>query len=406
MSGPRTPTPDPGRSIRVRTLLAAALALPVVLATSVLSDPGGTLLLLSYGIPGLVLAVRRPRQPIAWLLLLMAIGLALGTARVTASLEDLLAGTADPLGEFTAWANGTGWVFVLAGLMGIALVFPSGSFPTGPWGRVGRLLIATTIPVVILLVGGPVTNVTVPGYPSGVDVPNPYALPFLAGVPVAPGFNLLLWLVLVVPSIIAGLSLVARFRKSTGQERLQYRWLASALALVFIGSLGWALLTNALRLDLPLLAAGIVALTYPAIPIAVVVAVLRYRLYEIDRLVSRSLGWGLATATIVAVFVGAVLALQAALQGVTQSGTFAVAASTLLAFALFQPVRRRVQALVDRRFDRPRLEAERILAGHGERLRHETDLERIEVGVLDTVSETLRPTSATVWIRHARAHSP
>ena len=165
-------------------------------------------------------------------------------------------------------------------------------------------------------------------------------------------------------------------------------------------------MTNALRLDVPLLAAGIVALTYPAIPIAVVVAVLRYRLYEIDRLVSRTLGWGLATATIVAVFVGAVLALQAALQGVTQSGTLAVAASTLLAFALFQPVRRRVQALVDRRFDRPRLEAERILAGHGERLRHETDLERIEVGVLDTVSETLRPTSATRVDPPARAHGP
>jgi divalent metal cation (Fe/Co/Zn/Cd) transporter len=146
--------------------------------------------------------------------------------------------------------------------------------------------------------------------------------------------------------------------------------------------------------------------SYPAIPVAVVIAVLRYRLYEIDRLVSRSLGWALATATIVAVFVGAVLALQAALSGVTQSGTLAVAVSTLLAFALFQPVRRRVQALVDRRFDRPRLEAERILAGHGERLRQETDLERIETGVLDTVSDTLRPTSASVWIRHARAHGP
>jgi len=133
---------------------------------------------------------------------------------------------------------------------------------------------------------------------------------------------------------------------------------------------------------------------------------LRYRLYDIDRLVSRTLGWGIATATIVAVFVGAVLALQTALSGVTQSGTVAVAASTLLAFALFQPVRRRVQALVDRRFDRPRLEAERILAGHGERLRHETDLETIEVGVLETVSETLRPTSATVWIRSAGTHLP
>ncbi len=107
-------------------------------------------------------------------------------------------------------------------------------------------------------------------------------------------------------------------------------------------------------------------ISYPAIPIAVVVAVLRYRLYEIDRLVSRTLGWGLATATVAGVFVVAVLALQAALADVTQAQTLAVAASTLLAFAVFQPVRSRVQALVDRRFDRPRVEAERSVADYAE----------------------------------------
>jgi hypothetical protein len=215
-----------------------------------------------------------------------------------------------------------------------------------------------------------------------------------------------LWTSLFVLNLVGLVSLLARFRRSSGLERLQYRWLAWAVLLVAVANLVWATITSVLRLDVALLAAVIVALSYPAIPIAVVVAVLRYRLYDIDRLVSRTLGWALATTAIVAVFVGAVLALQAALSGITQSGTLAVAVSTLLAFALFQPIRRRVQALVDRRFDRPRLEAERIIAGHGERLRHETDLERIEVGVLDTVSETLRPTSAGVWIRRASAHGP
>ncbi|HKF85612.1 MAG TPA: hypothetical protein VKB30_07490 [Candidatus Limnocylindrales bacterium] len=399
-------TPRAARLARVRTLLAGVLALPVVLATARLSDAGGVLLLLSYGVPGLVLAVRRPRQPIAWLLLLMAIGLGLGTARVSATVAELLAGTADALGEFTAWANGTGWVLVFVGLIGIALVFPSGAFPTGRWGRVGRLLIATTLPVVVLLVGGPVINVTLPGYASGVDVPNPYALPFLAGAGMPPGFTTLLWLVLLVPSLVAGMSLVARFRESTGQARLQYRWLASALALVGIGSVAWALVTNVLRLDVPLLAAGIVGLTYPAIPIAVVVAVLRYRLYEIDRLVSRTLGWALATAAVVAMFVVAVLGLQAALAGITQGATLAVAASTLLAFAAFQPVRARVQAFVDRRFDRPRLEAERSLAAYGERLQHEVDLATLTRDVEGTVAETLRPTAATLWIRPARPGRP
>jgi hypothetical protein len=406
MTAPRMPATDSARAIRVRTLLVAALALPMVLPTAVLSDAGGILLMLSYLVPGLILVVRRPRQPIAWLLLLMAMGLALGTARVTASLPNLQAGTAGPLGEFTAWANGTGWVLVFAGLIGIALVFPSGSFPTGRWGRVGWLLIATSIPLVTVLLGGPVINVTLPGYPSGVDIPNPYVLPFLAGLPMPPGLNVLLWLGLLVPSFVAGLSLVARFRVASGQERLQYRWLASALALVGIGSVAWALVTNVLRVDVPLLAAAIVALTYPSIPIAVVVAVLRYRLYEIDRLVSRTLGWGLATASVVGMFVVAVLGLQAALSGITQGQTLAVAASTLLAFAAFQPIRSRVQALVDRRFDRPRLEAERSLAAYVERLQHEVDLATLTRDVEATVGATLRPSSAGLWIRSAHGQGP
>ena len=165
-------------------------------------------------------------------------------------------------------------------------------------------------------------------------------------------------------------------------------------------------MTNVLRLDVPLLAAGIVALTYPAIPIAVVVAVLRYRLYEIDRLVSRTLGWGLATAAVIGMFVVAVLGLQAALSGITQGQTLAVAASTLLAFAAFQPIRSRVQGMVDRRFDRPRLEAERSLAAYVERLQHEVDLATLTRDVEATVGATLRPSSAGLWIRTAHPPPP
>ena len=387
-----------------------AAALPIVaaglllVAAVVLTDAGGVLLVLSYGVPGVVLALRRPGQPIAWLLLVMAIGLLLGTTRVTAPLDQLLTGTADAREEFTAWANGTGWVFVFAGFMGVSFTFPTGSLPTGRWRAVSMVVGGLFVAVAGTLMLGPVINVTVPGAPFGVDVPNPYAVRPFASMTLPP--SAFLWTALFVLNLVGLVSLLARFRRSIGLERLQYQWLAWAVLLVAVANVLWVIVTNILRVQFAPLAALIVAISYPAIPVAIVVAVLRYRLYDIDRLVSRTLGWGIATATVVAVFVGAVLALQAALSGVTQSGTLAVAGSTLLAFALFQPVRRRVQALVDRRFDRPRLEAERILAGHGERLRHETDLERIEVGVLDTVSETLRPSSATVWIRRAGAHGP
>ncbi len=387
------------RRHRVASALALAAAGALLVAAVVLTDAGGVLLVLSYGLPGVVLALRRPGQPIAWLLLLMALGLLLGTTSVTAPLDQLLTGRADARGEFTAWANGVGWVFVFAGFLGLSLTFPTGSLPTGRWRSVSMVVGGLFAVIAGAIMFGPVVNVTVPGAPVGVDVPNPYALRPFATLTLPP--NVLLWTALFILDLVGLVSLLTRFRRSAGLERLQYRWLAWAVLLVAVANVLWVIVTTILRVEDALLAAVIVAISYPAIPVAVVIAVLRYRLYDIDRLVSRTLGWGIATAAIVVLFVGAVLALQAALSSVTQSGTLAVAASTLLAFAIFQPMRRRVQALVDRRFDRPRLEAERILAGHGERLRHETDLERIEVGVLDTVSETLRPTSAAVWIRGA-----
>jgi hypothetical protein len=135
--------------------------------------------------------------------------------------------------------------------------------------------------------------------------------------------------------------------------------------------------------------------------VAVAIAVLRYRLYEIDRLVSRTLGWGIATAAVVTGFALLVLSLQASLAGVTQGGTVAVAASTLLAAAAFQPVRTRVQAVVDRRFDRPRLEAEGNLAAYGERLQQEVDIDALVRDVEDTVARTIRPSATGIWIRGA-----
>jgi hypothetical protein len=208
-----------------------------------------------------------------------------------------------------------------------------------------------------------------------------------------------LYAVLFLLSVVSFVSFFARFRGSTGVERLQDRWLAWALALAGVGTATWALLVIVIKVDLVLLANGVVLLTYPALPIAIVIAVLRYRLFDIDRLVSRSLGWGIATAAVVAVFALAVLALQAALNGITQGQTIAVAASTLLAAAAFQPVRRRVQAVIDARFDRPRLEAERSLAAYGDRLQQEVDIETLTRDVEETVSRTLRPSAARIWIR-------
>jgi hypothetical protein len=383
---------DPG--LRVRAAVAIVIAIPVLVVVAWLADPGAVVLVWAYMITGFLLVVRRPRQPVAWMLILAAAGLALGSMHVAATVEDLEAGTADAVGAFTAWANGVGWNLVFAGFTGIGLLFPTGSMPRGRWGVVAYAVVIAFVPVALANTFGPSISINLSGYAGPVSIPNPAGWAPGAGDEASS-----LFAVLFVLTVVAQVSLLARFRVSTGVERLQYRWLVYALLLVVVATFFWAFVVLVLHVDSPLVANIVVLFSYPAVPVAVVIAVLRYRLYDIDRLVSRSLGWGLATAAVVGVFAVVVLALQAALTGITQGGTVAVAASTLLAAAAFQPIRSRVQAVVDRRFDRPRLEAERSLAAYGERLQHEVDLATLASEVEETVVRTLRPSSAGLWIR-------
>ena len=198
-------------------------------------------------------------------------------------------------------------------------------------------------------------------------------------------------------------SIVARYARSNGVERLQLRWLVTGLASVTIavpvGFLLFALFGSAIE-DFAWLPAT-VAFALP--PIAIGIAVTRYRLYEIDRLISRTIGWAIVTGVLVAVFAAMVVGLQAILAGLTQGQTLAVAASTLVAFALFQPVRRRVQSAVDHRFDRARYDGERIVDAFAVQLRLEVDLGRVSAGLLAAAHSTVRPETASVWLRGGRA---
>jgi divalent metal cation (Fe/Co/Zn/Cd) transporter len=160
----------------------------------------------------------------------------------------------------------------------------------------------------------------------------------------------------------------------------------------------------ALRTDGPPIAQSTTLVAYAGIllmPIAIGVAVLRYRLYEIDRIISRTIGWALVTGVLVAVFAGTVVGLQAILTGFTQGQTLAVAASTLIAFVLFQPVRRRVQSVVDRRFNRARYDAEGTAAAFAERQRDQVDIAGLKVDLTGTIDSALHPRALGVWIRHS-----
>jgi hypothetical protein len=197
--------------------------------------------------------------------------------------------------------------------------------------------------------------------------------------------------------VAASVSLVARWRAGDRLVRTQLKWIAFSgsvlgvtTALYVLSFFAWGVAT------LPIIGT---ALAFSILPVSVAMAVLRYRLYEIDRIISRTVGWALVTGILVAVFAGLLIGLQAVLAPVTSNNTLAVAGSTLLAAALFAPLRGRIQRAVDRRFDRSRYDGERLLVGFANRLRDEVDLAAIANDVRRVAVETVRPASTGVWLR-------
>jgi hypothetical protein len=340
------------------------------------------------GSVGLLIRLRRPDNRIGMLMLLGPLlmlsgfgGYAIGAYRAEA------VGTSDLLGGLAAaWGGAAVVPGIFLTYPAVVILFPSGHLPSQRW----RLVMA---PVVVLLIGGSLLTLVTPM--SGDTLPaNPLAIGGLSADvnAIATGVSTL---ALVASVLLAVAAVVVRFRHAVGVERQQLKWLVASVALAgvlfpfsFLTEIGPAGL-----IDVASVAA--VAL----VPAAIGVAILRYRLYEIDRLVSRTLAWALVTGVLVTVFVMLVVGLQAALTGFTQGQTLAVAASTLVALALFQPLRRRVQRVVDRRFDRARYDGERVAAAFAERLRDQVDLASVERDLSATAQRALSPASSTVWVR-------
>jgi hypothetical protein len=352
-----------------------------------------------YAGVGALLVVRRPSTSIGWILLGLGWCLAMATITVNATARQFAAGSVGPVtagvAVITSLAGTTG--FVLFGLL--AIVFPSGRMPSGRWRRPAQLVVAAGFATVAVSAVMPYISVNVWGAPTSIPVRNPAALLPDLGIwqIITPDDVIVPVIVLLIASTV---SVVARFRRATGVERQQLRWFTAALAFVVLavvaGFVIASLVPGAMESGVAWLGA-IVA--FPCVAIAVGIAVLRYRLYEIDRIVSRTIGWAIVTGVLVSVFAAGVVLLQAVLAPFTQENTIAVAASTLIAFALFQPLRRRVQHAVDRRFDRARYDGEQTVQAFSGRLRHETDLARAATALLATASDSVHPTTAGVWLR-------
>jgi hypothetical protein len=352
-------------------------------------------LIVSLSGVGVVLVARRPGNWIGALFLFTGLSTAISWAGgFYVDLGDFVGPGRLPLVVPMAWL--TGWVFTPAvGLLAVftPLLYPSGHLPSPRWR------IVAAIALVAIAVGA-IQTATAPG-PMGNfgNFENPVTLPQpLSDIVQALGSASLLLAPPIITLVLV--NLVLRFRRSVGVERQQIKWflaVASVAAIAIVVSIvtvtgpisdtGWLV--------------GLVAIG--CLPLAVGIAILRYRLYEIDRVVSRTISYAVITAVLVVVFGGLNLVLEAALATLTQASTLAVAGSTLAVFALFQPLRRRVQAAVDRRFDRERYEGDRIARAFAERLRDEVDPERLRDEIDLVLAQTVAPARTAIWLRDERA---
>jgi hypothetical protein len=347
----------------------------------------GTIWLLFASI-GLVLTLRVPANPIGWLY--AAAGLVWTLYIPWDPWVDQLLRSGRPLppaARLAALAGDSLWAVGLTLAITLPLLLlPNGRLRSPRWRPVAVAAVAGTATTVIgwTLAPDPMTQTIEP-------VAKPFPLHGTAGA-VADVLHWIGWGVLFACIPVAAVCVVLRFRSSRGTERQQLRWVAAgatvaAAAPLVLLPLGFTGLVPEDAFAIPLLL---------SVPLAIAVAVLRYRLWDLDRLVSRTVTYALVTALLVVPYL---LILPVATRLAGNSGSLAVAAATLAAAALFQPLRRRVQDLVDRRFNRRRYNAARTVDGFAQRLRDQVDLDALHGELLGVVDQTMQPTQASLWLR-------
>jgi hypothetical protein len=339
-----------------------------------------------FGGVGALLTWRHPRHPVGWIL--AAAGLV--SALNFAAIEYGLAGSAGraqlPAAGYVGWVQLWIWVPLIALItVCLFLLFPDGHLPSPRWRPVGWLGGAFAIIAIagLAFLPGP-DRPNLPGLRNPLGV-TPAAVPFDAAAAGMAG--------LLGCAVLAAWSLVVRGRRGTAVQRHQIKWLAYSGCLVALA------LVPAVALSLTpgtpaRIAAGAAFAAVLAVPVAVAVAVLKYRLYDIDRVISRTLGYAIVTGLLVGVYAGLVLL---ATQVLGLHTPVAVAAATLAAAALFSPVRLRVQRKVDRRFNRARYDAEATVAAYAARLKDAVDLDTVRADLASVVQTALEPAHLWVW---------
>ncbi len=338
---------------------------------------------------GAIVASRLPHSPIGWLF--CAIGLTFGVSHFSAEYAAyaLLAPSRSlPGGEAFAWLTSWVWVGGLGLIVYLDLLFPNGRLPSARWRWFARFTAFALLPAAIL-------GALSPGLILSSTLHNPLGI---EGLPNASKEVEAFMYALVV---VGTSSMLARLRHAGRIERQQIKWFAYATAVAISG----VILKNTVYPAVGVIWVwwvGLVLTTVGVVssPVAMGIAIFRYRLYQIDILINRTLVYGSLTAVLIAVYLGGVVFLQYAFRSLTGEGSqLAVVASTLIIAALFIPLRRRIQSFIDRRFYRSKYDARKTLEAFSAKLRDETDLDALSGDLVGVVRETMQPAHVSLWLR-------
>jgi hypothetical protein len=355
---------------------------------------GPVVAVLSATTVGAVLASRRPRHPVGWLLLGFALSLTASGVISSYVTYGLLARPgALPAAHVVARYYPVTGAVALGLLSLVLLLTPTGSLPSARWRWWAVITAATPVALVFVV---PV----VPGRldPQLLVASSPFSDRALGGVVLVVTRVALVVTALAV--VVAAGSLVLRFRRAQGVERQQLRWVALGAALMVLAV---PVVLAPVALESPILVEWAPPVWVVVLPVAVGAAILRYRLYDLDRIISRTVAYGLLTLLLGGGYALVVLGLSQLLE---RDSPLVVVAATLAVAAVFQPARRRVQAVVDRRFNRRRHDTARLVEGFGIRLRHQVDLDTLTADLLQVVDQTMQPTQTSLWLRSPPEPSP
>jgi hypothetical protein len=378
-----------------------AVGCPVLIAILVLVSPVPqkdawaipmySLIVASWGLTGAFLLTKRPDNRVGLIIWTPGVGMGLALVGQLWAYLSLVVYQGSLPGTIAGGTLGFLLVPSLFLVILVPLLFPDGRFMSRRWAVVGTLILVS---VAAWLLGTLIRPGPIEGMPR---FDNPLGIAGLAGLAQAlvdVGGAMVL---VCLPAGIA--AAIVRYRRGAPVERKQLKWFGSVLVLAL------SLFFAATLLPQPYGQGAWIgaSLSMGLVPITIAIAILRYRLYDIDRIVSRTLAYALVTALLAAAFVGTNLALQAVLVDATGGATtLTTAVSTLLVAGLFQPLRRRVQAPIDRRFNRARVDGERVVDAFAVQVRDQVDLDRLRLAVLAAIDDAVTPAAASVWLRGAR----